>query len=70
MFPKRKKIHEMEVRGEEYYKVNHANTERLKVSSIPFMQRILNAEIKLTEKKSRKRKYSGTCEMRKKRKPG
>ena len=60
----------MEVRGEEYYNLNHANTERFKVSSIPFMQMILNAKIKLTENQSRKRKYSRTGEMRKKRKPG
>ena len=29
MFPKKEKLHEMKERGEEYYKANHANTERL-----------------------------------------
>ena len=66
----KEKIHEMEVRGVEYFKVNLAKTKMLKVSSILFMHMILNAEIKLKENKSRKGKYSESCEMRNKRKPG
>ena len=42
MFPLRQKIHEMETREEEKYEVQHANTERLKNSAIPYMQRLMN----------------------------
>ena len=42
MFPLRQKIHEMETRDEEKYEVQHANTERLKNSAIPYMQRLMN----------------------------
>ena len=33
---------EMKTREEEKYIVQHANTERLQMSSIPYMQRLLN----------------------------
>ena len=46
MFPMREKNHEMDVRSEEIFQVNFAKTERLKKSSIPTMQRILNNETK------------------------
>jgi hypothetical protein len=49
MFPIREKEHEMKTREEEKFIVQHANTERLKKSSIPYMQRLLN---KHEEKKS------------------
>ena len=42
MFPLKRKLHEMEIRNSEEYQVNHANTERMKKSAIPNMQRILN----------------------------
>ena len=42
MFPLRMKEHHMETREEEKYIVQHANTERLKKSSIPYMQKLLN----------------------------
>ena len=42
----REKNHEMDVRSEEIFQVNFAKTERLKKSSIPTMQRILNSETK------------------------
>ena len=42
MFPLRIKEHHMETREEEKYIVQHANTERLKKSSIPYMQKLLN----------------------------
>ena len=42
MFPLKRKFHEMEIRNSEEYQVNHANTERMKKSAIPNMQRILN----------------------------
>ena len=34
--------HIMELRNTEVYKVNRANTERYKSSSVPYMQRLLN----------------------------
>ena len=42
MFPLKRKLHEMEIRNSEEYQVNHANTEPMKKSAIPNMQRILN----------------------------
>ena len=42
MFPLRVKDHQMEIREEEKFVVCHANTERLKKSAIPYMQRLLN----------------------------
>ena len=46
MFPLRIKTHKMEARREEIFTVNFANTERLKISSIPYMQNELNNEIR------------------------
>ena len=34
----------MRARNTEKFKVKHANTERLKESSIPYMQRLLNSD--------------------------
>ena len=48
MFPIKEKIHEMELRDEEKYVVNHANTERMNKSAIPFMQRLLNEDFRAT----------------------
>ena len=42
MFPESKKIHKMEIRQSEKYQVQHANTERLKKSSVIYMQKLLN----------------------------
>ena len=42
MFPENKKLHQMETRNPERYKVDHANTERLKKSAIIYMQNLLN----------------------------
>ena len=42
MFPKRVKEHQMKTRDEETFMVQKANTERLKNSAIPHMQRLLN----------------------------
>ena len=42
MFPLKNKSHIMETRKHEKYLVQHANTERLKNSSIIFMQNMLN----------------------------
>ena len=38
------KTHNMEARNTEEFQVNHANTGRLKDSSIPYMQRLLNSD--------------------------
>ena len=42
MFPKNEKNHSMETRQPEVFKVQHANTERLRKSSIIYMQHLLN----------------------------
>ena len=42
MFPKSEKIHNMKTRTNEQYKVEHAHTERLRKSSIIYMQHLLN----------------------------
>ena len=72
MFPEKQKEHQMNLRKEEEYKVDFANTNRLQKSSIPYMQRLLNIEEQLTkEQNSKKRKNK--CEKisdRKRRKPG
>ena len=45
LFPLKRKVHDMEMREPEKFVVNHANTERLKKSAIPNMQRMLNGNI-------------------------
>ena len=45
MFPKREKEHNMQARNEEKYYVQHAKTNRLKNSAIPYMQRLLNGNL-------------------------
>ena len=42
MFPLNKKQHEMNTRKKEKYKVNFANTNRMKNSPIIYMQKLLN----------------------------
>ena len=42
MFPQNLKLHTMNTRNPEKYFVQHANTERLKKSSIIYMQKLLN----------------------------
>ena len=42
MFPKNNKMHQMETRNPEIYKVQHANTERLQKSPVIYMQKLLN----------------------------
>ena len=44
MFPLNEVEHNMEKRTNERYKVNHAKTERYKLSSIPYLQRLLNSQ--------------------------
>ena len=44
MFPLNKKEHTMKMRKSENYKVQNANTERLKTSSAIFMQNLLNKQ--------------------------
>ena len=47
MFPENQKKHEMQTRKHEEYLVQHANTARLKKSSIIYMQNQLNEHAKL-----------------------
>ena len=42
MFPRNSKMHNMETRQPDVFKVQHANTERLLQSSIIYMQNLLN----------------------------
>ena len=42
LIPENDKIHKMKTRAVEKYKVQHANTERFKKSSIIAMQKMLN----------------------------
>ena len=42
MFPENDKLHSMELRKPERYKVDHANTERFRKSSVIYMQNLLN----------------------------
>ena len=46
LFPLNNQKHGMTVRNPLKYKVKKANTERLKVSTIPYMQRVLNDNYK------------------------
>ena len=46
LFPLNSQKHVMKVRNPQKYRVNKANTERYKCSSIPYMQRLLNVESK------------------------
>ena len=54
MFPVREKVHNMNIRSEEHYQVDFANTNRLKNSAIPSMQRMLNIDYKETEIRRRR----------------
>ena len=47
LFLKKDKIHQMKTRAMEKYKVQHANTERLKNSSIMAMQKMLNHDARI-----------------------
>ena len=49
LFPLNDNQHNMKARNTETYQVNYANTDRLKNSSIPYMQRILNSNVKKTK---------------------
>ena len=49
MFPKNDKKHQMNTRNPDKFKVQFANTERLKNSSIIYMQKLLNDHVKLEQ---------------------
>ena len=42
MFPSNEKLNKMDIRSKEKFKVQFANTERLKNSAIIYMQKLLN----------------------------
>ena len=52
MFPIRQENRFKKRRKTEYYKVNRANTERLKMSAIPQMQHLLNEDNKNNKNKT------------------
>ena len=47
LFPENDKTHRMKTRAVEKYRVQHANTERLKNSSIITMQKVINYEARM-----------------------
>ena len=48
LFPLNEINHTMQTRNKEKYKIVHANTDRLKNSTVPYIQRMLNNEEKLS----------------------
>ena len=51
IFKKTEKIHRMITRNEEIYDVKYAKTERLKKSTIPYLQRLLNSDERKTKRR-------------------
>lgn len=51
MFPVRDKEHNMNIRNTEHFEVKFANTERLKNSAIPSMQRLLNSDYNINKQR-------------------
>ena len=70
IFSKRKTKHGMDLRKNEKYEVKFARTNRLKNSSVPYMQRILNTDNLKFEKQDlkRKKRYYGDKNIEKRRK--
>ena len=48
LFPLREKAHTMNSRYNEKYQVLHTNTERLRMSTVPYIQRMLNKQLIIT----------------------
>ena len=46
LFKHREKTHNMELRDSENYHVNNSNTQRYQNSVVPYMQRLLNKDMK------------------------
>ena len=67
---KKKTKHGMDLRKNEKYEVKFAKTNRLKNSSVPYMQRILNTDNLQFEKQDlkRKKRYYGDKNIEKRRK--
>ena len=70
IFQIREKAHCMDTRKEEVYTVDYAHTERLKNSSIPYMQRLLNLEEKIVNTVGKRKALDEINILKKKRKPG
>ena len=70
IFSKKKTEHGMDLRKNEKYEVKFAKTNRLKNSSVPYMQRILNTDNLQFEKQDlkRKKRYYGDKNIEKRRK--
>ena len=67
IFKHKQKPHTMKTRKEEYFTVKYANTERLKKSAVPYLQRLLNHSKSEIEKRKIKNE---TSERNIRRKPG
>ena len=69
IFTKRKTKHGMDLRKNEKYEVKFAKTNRLKNSSVPYMQRILNTDNLQFENQElkRKKRFNGDKNIKKKR---
>ena len=70
IFSKRKAKHGMDLRKNEKYEVKFAKTNRLKNSSVPYMQRILNTDNLQFENQElkRKKRFNGDKNIEKRRK--
>ena len=49
LFQHREKTHDMKLRNSEHYHVNKSNTQRYQNSAVPYMQRLLNQDMKERE---------------------
>ena len=45
MFPLNENVHQMKTRNPERYVIKNGNTDRMKRSAVPFLQRLLNDDI-------------------------
>ena len=70
MFPRKEISHQMKKRNQEVFVVKHANTERLKISSIPYMQRTLNCETMLKQQKNKNVEINNVVNNVRRRTPG
>ena len=50
LFIPNKKIHDMEIRNQSHFKICNANTLRLQISPIIYMQKVLNYDMKSRSK--------------------
>ena len=70
IFKPRIKTHNMKTREEELFDVKFAHTGRLKKSTIPYIQRMLNVEDIEKTKKRKNKELNDEKNVKKKRRPG